>query len=134
MNLAVLRLIVSFFTQETAYEMRIRVWSSDVCSSDLDGNADQMDQGKSEPYRQRGKAGRCPSICGAENHDEEAESQHDLDDPRRQHGVAPRRVCPVAVCRKAAGEIEAGLAAGLEVAPFSREDCAGDTVDRGGHF
>src|SRR3546814_16215402 len=26
-----------FFKQETAYEMRISDWSSDVCSSDLDG-------------------------------------------------------------------------------------------------
>src|SRR3546814_13705885 len=26
-----------FFKQKTAYEMRIRDWSSDVCSSDLDG-------------------------------------------------------------------------------------------------
>src|SRR3546814_8305153 len=28
---------VFFFKQETAYEMRISDWSSDVCSSDLDG-------------------------------------------------------------------------------------------------
>src|SRR3546814_8568865 len=27
--------IVFFFKQKTAYEMRIRYWSSDVCSSDL---------------------------------------------------------------------------------------------------
>src|SRR3546814_1503374 len=26
-----------FFRQKTAYELRIRDWSSDVCSSDLDG-------------------------------------------------------------------------------------------------
>src|SRR3546814_2501852 len=30
-------LIVFFFKQKTAYEMRISDWSSDVCSSDLDG-------------------------------------------------------------------------------------------------
>src|SRR3546814_9783094 len=29
-----------FFKQKTAYEMRIRDWSSDVCSSDLRGLAD----------------------------------------------------------------------------------------------
>src|SRR3546814_2156627 len=29
-------LIVFFFKQKTAYEMRISDWSSDVCSSDLD--------------------------------------------------------------------------------------------------
>src|SRR3546814_813459 len=28
-----------FFKQKTAYEMRISDWSSDVCSSDLRGNA-----------------------------------------------------------------------------------------------
>src|SRR3546814_4622768 len=31
------RLSVFFFKQRTAYEMRIRDWSSDVCSSDLIG-------------------------------------------------------------------------------------------------
>src|SRR3546814_10853161 len=32
--------VVFFFKQKTAYEMRISDWSSDVCSSDLDANAD----------------------------------------------------------------------------------------------
>src|SRR3546814_1707767 len=33
-----------FFKQKTAYEMRISDWSSDVCSSDLDGaDADPAD-------------------------------------------------------------------------------------------
>src|SRR3546814_4204930 len=31
-------LLVFFFKQKTAYEMRISDWSSDVCSSDLAGN------------------------------------------------------------------------------------------------
>src|SRR3546814_7331146 len=31
--------IVFFFKQKTAYEMRISDWSSDVCSSDLAGEA-----------------------------------------------------------------------------------------------
>src|SRR3546814_1171026 len=30
-----------FFKQKTAYEMRIRDWSSDVCSSDLYGTVDE---------------------------------------------------------------------------------------------
>src|SRR3546814_11131130 len=30
-------MLVFFFKQKTAYEMRISDWSSDVCSSDLDG-------------------------------------------------------------------------------------------------
>src|SRR3546814_6026420 len=32
----ILSLVVFFFKQKTAYEMRISDWSSDVCSSDLD--------------------------------------------------------------------------------------------------
>src|SRR3546814_4022282 len=32
-----LRSYLFFFKQKTAYEMRISDWSSDVCSSDLDG-------------------------------------------------------------------------------------------------
>src|SRR3546814_9185013 len=32
-----LGLLFFFFKQKTAYEMRISDWSSDVCSSDLDG-------------------------------------------------------------------------------------------------
>src|SRR3546814_18500562 len=32
---------VFFFKQKTAYEMRISDWSSDVCSSDLDGHPRQ---------------------------------------------------------------------------------------------
>src|SRR3546814_4363045 len=33
--ISVIHLIVFFFKQKTAYEMRISDWSSDVCSSDL---------------------------------------------------------------------------------------------------
>src|SRR3546814_10291500 len=32
--------LLFFFKQKTAYEMRISDWSSDVCSSDLDGRAE----------------------------------------------------------------------------------------------
>src|SRR3546814_2253762 len=32
-----------FFKQKTAYEMRISDWSSDVCSSDLDLEAESME-------------------------------------------------------------------------------------------
>src|SRR3546814_18982127 len=33
---------VFFFSQKTAYEMRISYWSSDVCSSDLPDQADRI--------------------------------------------------------------------------------------------
>src|SRR3546814_985814 len=37
--LVLLGVVVFFFKQKTAYEMRISDWSSDVCSSDLDSVA-----------------------------------------------------------------------------------------------
>src|SRR3546814_15959767 len=36
-------LVIFFFKQKTAYEMRISDWSSDVCSSDL---ADQLEEAR----------------------------------------------------------------------------------------
>src|SRR3546814_4713109 len=51
-----------FFKQKTAYEMRISDWSSDVCSSDLDGSID---------WRQEAGAGcfraSVPSVMTARN-------------------------------------------------------------------
>src|SRR3546814_11126878 len=46
-------LILFFFKQKTAYEMRISDWSSDVCSSDLitDGVQWLVDQGIADPKR-----------------------------------------------------------------------------------
>src|SRR3546814_4884703 len=43
-----------FFKQKTAYEMRISDWSSDVCSSDLDGV--QQEQ-RAVQHPERGRAG-----------------------------------------------------------------------------
>src|SRR3546814_4287712 len=37
-----------FFKQKTAYEMRISDWSSDVCSSDLEGPRYQLEQSDAE--------------------------------------------------------------------------------------
>src|SRR3546814_8111277 len=34
--------VIFFFKQKTAYEMRISDWSSDVCSSDLPGQHDEI--------------------------------------------------------------------------------------------
>src|SRR3546814_2970606 len=41
-----------FFKQKTAYEMRISEWSSDVCSSDLEGKERQEERGRRERDRQ----------------------------------------------------------------------------------
>src|SRR3546814_8378458 len=46
-----------FFKQKTAYEMRISVWSSDVCSSDLVGAADDAAKTRPQP---RVKIGQPP--------------------------------------------------------------------------
>src|SRR3546814_5241542 len=47
-------LSVFFFKQKTAYEMRISDWSSDVCSSDLEADADRRTRGPVEPLRLEG--------------------------------------------------------------------------------
>src|SRR3546814_7862323 len=62
-------IVFFFFKQKTAYEMRISDWSSDVCSSDLDG-AEPVDQRDTRPLGVRpagdGKirGGRNPAETG----------------------------------------------------------------------
>src|SRR3546814_3108647 len=50
-----LHVIVFFFKQKTAYEMRISDWSSDVCSSDLDLHVNIL-QGKRNICKFEGRA------------------------------------------------------------------------------
>src|SRR3546814_17100363 len=46
-----------FFKQKTAYEMRISDWSSDVCSSDLEGDFPERNQHEADgEHLQRGQA------------------------------------------------------------------------------
>src|SRR3546814_11915323 len=49
-----------FFTQKTAYEMRISDWSSDVCSSDLlaGGHPMHVGQGREAEYHRLDGAGQ----------------------------------------------------------------------------
>src|SRR3546814_5604095 len=47
--------VVFFFKQKTAYEMRIRDWSSDVCSSDL------RLPGQGRLWPRRGEGGGAPA-------------------------------------------------------------------------
>src|SRR3546814_8008905 len=61
-----------FFKQKTAYEMRIRDWSSDVCSSDLGGRgmgellATMQALGPSGLFlRLRSSGAGCGLACGA---------------------------------------------------------------------
>src|SRR3546814_4151822 len=46
-----------FFKQKTAYEMRISDWSSDVCSSDLGGDAGQFRGAEGTLVEGRGSTG-----------------------------------------------------------------------------
>src|SRR3546814_10773160 len=54
------KIVVFFFKQKTAYEMRISDWSSDVCSSDLH-------QGRVSISRKRNVSGKCVSWTNAFN-------------------------------------------------------------------
>src|SRR3546814_10079315 len=56
-----------FFKQKTAYEMRISDWSSDVCSSDLRGAADDgaIDRGWPDPRHLRHAQSRQAAPSGA---------------------------------------------------------------------
>src|SRR3546814_16659847 len=56
-------MFVVFFKQKTAYEMRISDWSSDVCSSDLEGAAVVLLVGDVEVGEQRDLGGvRGPEL------------------------------------------------------------------------
>src|SRR3546814_9745365 len=65
-------LVVFFFKQKTAYEMRISDWSSDVCSSDLAGfdldllgDLDELQaEGGGEDLAERGLAGAAQADQG----------------------------------------------------------------------
>src|SRR3546814_8607758 len=51
-------ILLFFFKQKTAYEMRISDWSSDVCSSDLQGGSDALAIDRVRRARQGGGAQR----------------------------------------------------------------------------
>src|SRR3546814_13204234 len=56
--MSVLVVLVFFFKQKTAYEMRISDWSSDVCSSDL---CSTIPEKRSHPARLKQSRGLPPS-------------------------------------------------------------------------
>src|SRR6059058_1684463 len=61
MRLVLFFLFFFFFKQKTAYEMSLRDWSSDVCSSDLDGAVRvdlRLGHGRVEAWARGGAAGR----------------------------------------------------------------------------
>src|SRR3546814_2675260 len=60
-------MFVFFFKQKTAYEMRISDWSSDVCSSELDGRVDIVRddiavEGEAAHFEQLGRAFQLEAV------------------------------------------------------------------------
>src|SRR3546814_14203274 len=55
-------LIVFFFKQNTAYELRISDWSSDVCSSDLFGAVPQRDEPDAQKRRWCHECSECHDV------------------------------------------------------------------------
>src|SRR3546814_12582900 len=77
-----LALVVFFFKQKTAYEMRISDWSSDVCSSDLQSLIDPaLDRGPDHRQRQRHAFGQVHGGI------EDGGFVFELDVPAAGHGL-----------------------------------------------
>src|SRR3546814_5304078 len=93
-----------FFKQKTAYEMRISDWSSDVCSSDLEGRPHTASRCPVAPLP------RCPVA------------------PLPRCPVAPLPRCPDASAQKL--DIEAYRAARLDPMGYRRFDDAGPAPRR----
>src|SRR3546814_18058682 len=94
-----------FFTQKTAYEMRISDWSSDVCSSDLQPGG--IERGLDRPQRMEPR-GRAEPLEFGELHladpvfgrDRSPRRDHQIVDESRDRG---RVVGVPAACRGARG-------------------------------
>src|SRR3546814_5758204 len=82
-------IIAFFFKQKTAYEMRISDWSSDVCSSDLEGTP-QACVTETSPECNNTVSGLC--LCRHAADDGDGDGSHDK---REQIGRAScrERVC-----------------------------------------
>src|SRR3546814_7998032 len=59
--------MIFFFTQKTAYEMRISDWSSDVCSSDLAGSEFIVSPGLTDSLGEAAVASGIPFLPGVAN-------------------------------------------------------------------
>src|SRR3546814_1712470 len=89
-----------FFKQKTAYEMRISDWSSDVCSSDLEGEARVGGVTACEAVGESGNT-ECAGVrshvdaVGQERHRTGPQARDDLDDHHggREGHHPPRAIC-----------------------------------------
>src|SRR3546814_2341717 len=98
-------LIVFFFKQKTAYEMRISDWSSDVCSSDLRDGAEPagtrtMDRVRSVQLQPK-YPDRCPDAATGQQSDPHAPepgAEPDQSGPQSGHQIG-RASCRERVCQ-----------------------------------
>src|SRR3546814_3220146 len=107
-------MLVFFFKQKTAYEMRISDWSSDVCSSDLDrqhgledGLHGQRDAGPEGDGRRATRLEAAPRIVHNGRHGRETLR---LGDPRLRLAAAARPRGAVATRRPLGAAAEIGRA------------------------
>src|SRR3546814_12428425 len=82
---------IVFFKQQTAYEMRISDWSSDVCSSDLCIGAEPQESDRRSRHVRRsgqnlGNRDRVEDQLGAEDPEHEAQIADAIDDERLDRG------------------------------------------------
>src|SRR3546814_4210548 len=87
-----------FFKQNTAYEMRISDWSSDVCSSDLGGRPQGAGQPARDRHRLQGTAWRqagLQQLRGEESarHDGPLHLRTPTAEGRGAEGLRHRRPC-----------------------------------------
>src|SRR3546814_5530056 len=84
-----------FFKQKTAYEMRISDWSSDVCSSDLNGQAAQDQAGADHPGREQH---RLDEVVGEDADDDGGQEGHEDVEGERSEERRVGKEC-VSTCR-----------------------------------
>src|SRR3546814_11043121 len=91
---------IVFFKQQTAYEMRISDWSSDVCSSDLCIGAEPQESDRRSRHVRRsgqnlGNRDRVEDQIGAEDTEHEAQIADAIDDERLDRGgIGARLLAP----------------------------------------
>src|SRR3546814_16173204 len=101
-------MLVFFFKQKTAYEMRISDWSSDVCSSDLTGAGNGKPATKRDgPKKSTGKKATGKKLPGWM--------------PDAAAGGKPSRHDKQAAAKPAAGKPKAGGQGGIHAPHAARE-------------
>src|SRR3546814_9011935 len=80
-------LIIFFFKQKTAYEMRISDWSSDVCSSDLQEQAEHQPPQAAVLHQRKGHDDGCGGGDGVGPEDEPGAFEGGS--PDHQYGTDP---------------------------------------------